>query len=58
MSTGWCGGNCHSSDSEMFFSFEEDTKVKVLFELIKTYNKNIEHNNPVRAVIVPVEDYI
>lgn len=58
ISTGWFGGNSYSADSEMFFSFEKEEKVKVLFELIKAYNKKIEHNNPIRAVIVPVEDYV
>jgi hypothetical protein len=58
MTTGWFSGNSYSADSEMFFSFEEDEKVKRLFEMIKTYNSNITHNNPVRAVIVPVEDYV
>jgi hypothetical protein len=58
LATGWFGGKSYSADSEMFFSFENDEKVKYLFKLIKNYNKTIEHNNPIRAVILPVEDYV
>jgi hypothetical protein len=58
LTTGWFGGSSYSADSEMFFSFEENEKVKFLFELIKTYNNSIKHNNPIRAVILPVEDYV
>lgn len=58
ITTGWFAGISYSNDSEMFFSFEDDEKVKRLFEMIKTYNNKITHNNPVRAVIVPVEDFI
>jgi hypothetical protein len=58
VTTGWFGGNSFSADSEMFFSFEKEEKVRVLFELIKEYNKTIKHHNPIRAVILPVEDYV
>lgn len=44
--------------SSLLFSFTEEEKIDVLFGLIKTFNKNLETKNPIRAVVVPVEKYI
>ena len=58
MSSNWFGTKKNSADSEMFFSFSEDKKIDVLFSLIKTFNQNLKSNNPIRAVVVPIEKYI
>lgn len=47
-----------SSESIMFFSFTEDENIETLFKLIKEFNKNIETNNPIRAVVIPIEKSI
>ena len=54
----WFAGEGSGADSELFFSFAEDDRVDVLFENIKSFNKTLESNNPIRAVVVPVEKYI
>lgn len=54
----WFGSENSGADSELFFSFAQDDRVDVLFENIKAYNKALETNNPIRAVVVPVEKYI
>lgn len=46
------------SESIMFFSFTEDENIDSLFELVKAYNKNMETNNPIRAVVLPIEKSI
>lgn len=48
------GGN----ESSMFFSFTDDEHIDTLFELIKVFNKNLETNNPMKAIVVPIEKYI
>ncbi len=45
-------------ESSMFFSFTEANKIDVLFELIKEFNENLETNNPIKAIVVPVEKSI
>ncbi len=45
-------------ESSLFFSFTEDENITTLFELIKTFNKNLETNNPIKAVVVPIEKSI
>ncbi|UNY97970.1 hypothetical protein MQE36_12845 [Zhouia spongiae] len=45
-------------ESAMFFSFTEDENTDKVFELIKAFNNQIETNNPVKAIVVPVEKWI
>lgn len=45
-------------ESSLFFSFTEDENIAVLFELIKAFNKKLETNNPIKAVVVPIEKFI
>ncbi|WCO02888.1 hypothetical protein [Psychroserpens ponticola] len=55
MSSSWFVSEQSGADSEMFFSFTEDEKIDVLFNLIKEFNNNLETNNPIKAVVVPIE---
>ncbi len=48
------GGN----ESVMFFSFTEQEKVDDFFEQVKKFNLHMETNNPVRAIVVPIEKFI
>lgn len=45
-------------ESSLFFSFTEEDKIDVLFDLVKEFNKKIETNNPIKAVVVPIEKFI
>jgi hypothetical protein len=54
----WFGSEHSGTDSELFFSFAEEHKVDALFEAIKAFNKTLESNNPIRAIVVPIEKYI
>lgn len=47
-----------ASESVMFFSFTEDENIKLLFELIGSFNQSVETNNPIRAVVIPIEQFI
>ena len=58
LTSNWFGSDKSSADSEMFFSFAEDKKIDVLFSLIKEFNQNLETNNLIKAVVVPIEKYI
>ncbi len=42
-------------ESSLFFSFTAADKIDVLFELIKAFNENLETDNPIKAVVVPIE---
>lgn len=51
----WFPGEKGGSGSLMVFSFTEETNIDAFFTLAAQYNQNLESNNPVRAVVVPIE---
>lgn len=55
MSTSWFPSEKSGAESNLFFSFTEEDKIDHLFELIEEFNKNLETNNPIKAVVVPIE---
>jgi hypothetical protein len=54
----WFASESSGADSEMFFSFTEEENIDTLFNLIKEFNSNLETNNPIKAVVVPIERFI
>ncbi|MCF6295841.1 MAG: hypothetical protein L3J25_09145 [Flavobacteriaceae bacterium] len=57
-SSNWFGNKKEGVDSIMLFSFTEKEKIDTLFDLLETYNKNLKTNNPVKAVVLPIERFI
>ena len=55
MNTSWFPSQKSGADSTMFFSFTEDEKIDVFFSLVVQFNENLETNNPIHAVVVPIE---
>ena len=55
MKSSWFPNVNGGVESSLFFSFTEDDKIDVLFELIKEFNTKLETNNPIKAVVVPIE---
>lgn len=58
MESQWFSGENLSNESLLFFSFTEDQKIDLLFDLIKAYNSELKTNSPIRAIVVPVERFI
>lgn len=58
MASSWFSGQKAGNESSLFFSFTEDEKIDVLFNVIKEFNSNLETNNPIKAVVVPIERFI
>ncbi|WGH75182.1 hypothetical protein P8625_14065 [Tenacibaculum tangerinum] len=54
----WFSGNERATSSYMYFSFTEPEKIEVFFKLVTKFNTNLETNNPIRAIVVPVEKHI
>jgi len=54
----WFSGENIATESSMFFSFTEDNQIDLLFKLVKKFNSNLETNNPVRAIVLPIERFI
>ena len=58
MASNWFSSGKGGNESSMFFSFTEDKNTDGLFNLIKEFNSNLETNNPLKAVVVPIEKSI
>ncbi len=54
----WFAANKGATNSIMIFSFNTEEKIEKLFSLIKKYNNDLETNNPVRAIMLPIEKHI
>ena len=58
LDSNWFANENSGADSEMFFSFTEDENIDALFNLIKEFNSNLKTNNPIKAIVVPIEKFI
>lgn len=58
MASNWFSAGKGGNESTMFFSFTEDENIDALFNLIKEFNTNLETNNPIKAIVVPIEKSI
>ncbi|WNH10841.1 hypothetical protein [Thalassobellus suaedae] len=58
MTSNWFSSLKGGTESSLFFSFTDEENIDSLFDLIKVFNENLETNNPVRAIVLPIEKYI
>ena len=54
----WFSDGKGGNESSLFFSFTDDEHIDTLFYLIKEFNTYLETNNPLKAVVVPIEKFI
>ncbi len=54
----WFAANKGATNSIMLFSFNTEEKIDKLFDLLKEYNNNLETNNPIRAIVLPIEKHL
>ncbi|MDP2688111.1 MAG: hypothetical protein Q8O62_12870 [Aequorivita sp.] len=55
MNSSWFPSEKGGADSSMFFSFTEEEQIDAFFTLAIEFNNNMETNNPIHAVVVPIE---
>ncbi|WP_338733525.1 hypothetical protein [Mangrovimonas cancribranchiae] len=58
LGSNWFAGQKFGADSELFFFFAEQQNIDLLFKNLKAFNTTIEEENGIRAVVVPVEQFI
>ena len=58
MASNWFSAGKSGNESIMFFSFTNKEKIDDLFKLLEDFNSNLETNNPLKAIVVPVEKFI
>ncbi len=55
MNSSWFPSEKGGAESTMFFSFTENEKIDLFFSLAMQFNENLETNNPIHVVVVPIE---
>lgn len=58
MASSWFSGEKSGNKSILFFSFTEKEKIDGLFLLIEEFNKNLNTNNPLKAIVLPIERFV
>ena len=54
----WFSSEKPNNESTLFFSFTEEKNIDALFSLIEAFNTTLETDNPIKAIVVPIERYI
>ncbi len=54
----WFSSSTDKVRSVLFFTFEQQDKIEVLLNELKEFNKRIESDNPLKAVVLPVERFV
>ena len=55
MTQSWFPGERGGNESHLYFSFTDEAHIDTLFALIEGFNQTLETNNPVKAIVVPIE---
>lgn len=51
----WFPSQKGGANSIMFFSFTDDEKIDSFFSLVEDFNKDLKTNNPIHAIVAPIE---
>ena len=54
----WFPSEKGGAESTLYFSFTEEEKIDAFFELVKEFNNHLETDNPIKAIVVPIERFI
>jgi hypothetical protein len=58
IASNWFSAGKNANESALLFFYTDDDHITVLFNLIIEFNKNMETNNPIKGVVLPVERFI
>ena len=54
----WFRGEVGGVESHLFFAFTSEEKVSRLLQMLTDFNKDLETDNPLKMVVLPVEKYV
>jgi len=57
-SSNWFGAQKNATNSILIFSFTKAEKIDKLFLLLEEFNQKLETNNPIKAVVLPIEKHL
>ena len=54
----WFSSSTDKVQSVLFFTFEEQHKIEILLDQLNEFNKGIESDNPMKAIVLPIERFV
>ena len=54
----WFSSSEEKISSVLFFTFENKTKIETLLSHLKDFNEKLESENPMKAVVLPIEQFV
>ena len=54
----WFSSSTDKVRSVLFFTFEEQDKIEVLLDQLSEFNNEIESDNPLKAIVLPIERHV
>ena len=51
----WFPSQKGGANSIMFFTFADEDKIDLFFSLAEKFNKDLKTNNPIHAIVAPIE---
>ncbi len=58
MSENWFSPQRDSLNSKLYFTFSTEEKIDTMLKSLKQYNTEYRTNNPVKAIVLPIEKFI
>ena len=54
----WFSSTTDKVQSVLFFTFEEQNKIDVLLDELGHFNKGLGSDNPLKAIVLPIERFV
>ncbi len=54
----WFSSSTDNVKSILFFTFTDSDKIEVLLKEVKSFNDQIESDNPLRAIVLDIEKFV
>lgn len=54
----WFSGSSDKVRSVLFFTFADEAKIDILLSSLREFNQDIESDNPLKAIVLPIERFV
>lgn len=54
----WFSSSTNKVQSVLFFTFADEEKISLLMDSLTEFNKEIRSDNPLRAIVLPIEKHM
>lgn len=54
----WFSSSSDKVRSVLFFTFADESRIEILLSSLKKFNENIQSDNPMKAIVLPIERFV